>query len=62
MKKFLLKIRLKYEGLLVSKNLKLRSEIRHYKKQIEELTKTNHKLIDEITIKNIEIRELNLNK
>lgn len=62
MKKLILKIKLKYEGFVTIKNMKLKLQIKDLKKQIEELTKTNHKLIDEITLKNIEIRELSLNK
>lgn len=61
-RKIILKIRLKYEGSLVKKNIKLKSDIRHLKKLLEETQKENHKLIDEITLKNIKIRELNLNK
>ena len=61
-RKFILKIRLKYEGSLVSKNIQLKRELKQYKKLLEETKKENHKLVDEITLKNIKIRELSLLK
>ena len=62
MKKLYWKLRLKYEGSLVSKNMKLRRELKQYKKLLEETRLENHKLVDEITLKNIKIRELSLEK
>ena len=61
-KKLIVKLKLKYERSLIKKNMELRSDIRHLNKLLEETKIENHKLIDEITLKNIKIRELNLNK
>lgn len=60
MKKLYWRLRLKYEGSLVRKNMILKREIRGLKKVLEEIQKENHKLIDEITLKNITIHELDL--
>ena len=61
-KKIKTKLQMKYEASLISKNLRLKRELKAYKKILEETRKENHKLIDEITLKNIQIRELSLNK
>ncbi len=58
MKKLYWKLRLKYEGSLVSKNMKLRQEIKRLKKELEETKEQNHKLIDQKTLDNIKIRQL----
>lgn len=60
MKKLYWRLRLKYEGSLVSKNMKLRQEIKRLKKELEETKEQNHKLIDQKTLDNIKIRELML--
>lgn len=61
-KRIITRLKLKYEGNLVSKNMKLRKELKQCKKILEETRIENHKLIDEITLKNIKIRELSLIK
>lgn len=58
MKKLYWRLRLKYEGSLVSKNMKLRQEIKRLKKELEETKEQNHKLIDQKTLDNIKIRQL----
>lgn len=60
LKRIKLRLKMKHEGNLVSKNMKLKREIRYLKKELEETKEQNHKLIDEITLKNIKIRELEL--
>lgn len=60
LKRIKLRLKMKHEGNLVSKNMKLKREIRYLKKELEETKEQNHKLIDEITLKNIKIRELDL--
>ena len=62
MKKFFIKLQLKYEGSLVKKNMVMKQEIKRLKKVLEETRIENHRLIDEITLKNIKIRELALNE
>lgn len=58
MKKYLLKIRIKWEQSLIRKNMQLKSEIKRLKKLLEETKEQNHKLIDQKTLDNIKIREL----
>jgi hypothetical protein len=58
MKRFILKMKLKWETSLISKNMQLKSEIRRLKKLLEETKTQNHKLIDQKTLDNIKIREL----
>jgi len=60
MKKYLVRLRLKYETSLIHKNMKLKQEIKRLKKELEETKKQNHKLIDQKTLDNIKIRELYL--
>ena len=60
LKRIKLRLKMKYEGNLVNKNMKLKREIRYLKKELDETKEQNHKLIDEITLKNIKIRELDL--
>ena len=62
LKKIKTKLQMKYEGSLISKNLRLKRELKAYKKILEETRLENHKLVDEITLKNIKIRELSLIK
>jgi hypothetical protein len=58
MKKYLLKLRIKWEGSLIKKNMQLKGEIKRLKKLLEETKEQNHKLIDQKTLDNIKIREL----
>lgn len=60
MKKFILKLRIKWQGSLVRKNMKLKGEIKRLKRLLEETKEQNHKLIDQKTLDNIKIRELYL--
>lgn len=60
MKKYILKIRMKWECSLVKKNMQLKGEIKRLKKLLEETQKQNHKLIDQKTLDNLKIRELYL--
>lgn len=60
MKKFLLKLRIKWEGSLIKKNMQLKGEIKRLKKLLAETKEQNHKLIDQKTLDNIKIRELML--
>ena len=62
MKKRILKIKIKYEQSLIKKYLKIKKELKEQIKLNEGLKEENHKLIDEITLKNIKIRELSLEK
>lgn len=62
MKKRINKIKLKYERLLISKVMRLKQENKQLRKMIEGLKEENHKLIDEITLKQIKIRELSIEK
>ena len=62
MRKYLVKLKLKYETSLIHKNMKLKQDIKALKKLLEETKEENHKLVDEITLKNIRIRELTLEK
>lgn len=59
-RKLKLKIKMKIEGSLVRKNMKLKSDIRRLKRELEETKIQNHKLIDQKTLDNIKIRELYL--
>jgi hypothetical protein len=59
-KRIKLKYKMKIEGSLVRKIMKLKREIRHLKKELDETRKQNHKLIDQKTLDNIKIRELYL--
>ena len=58
MKKFILKMRIKWEGSLVKKNMQLKGEIKRLKRLLDETREQNHKLIDQKTLDNIKIREL----
>ena len=60
MKKFILKMRIKWEGSLVKKNMQLKGEIKRLKRLLDETREQNHKLIDQKTLDNIRIRELYL--
>lgn len=60
MKKFILKMRIKWEGSLVKKNMQLKGEIKRLKRLLDETREQNHKLIDQKTLDNIKIRELYL--
>lgn len=53
-----LRLKMKIEGSLVRKNMKLKSDIRRLKKELDETKKQNHKLIDQKTLDNIKIRQL----
>lgn len=59
-KKMYLNIKLKIERSLIAQIIRLKLEKKNLKKEIKSLTETNHKLIDTITLKNIEIRSLSL--
>lgn len=60
MKKRIMKFKLRIERTLIAKIMKQKGEIKTLKELNEGLKKENHKLIDEITIKNLKIRELSL--
>lgn len=60
MKKRIMKFKLKVERSLIAKIMKQKGEIKTLKKLNEGLKEENHKLIDEITLKNLKIRELAL--
>lgn len=60
MKKYILKIRMKWECSLVKKNMQLKGEIKRLKRLLEETKEQNHKLIDQKTLDNLKIRELYL--
>lgn len=53
-------LKLKWERSLIKQNMELKREIRALNKKLDESNLMNHKLIDEITLKNIKIRELDL--
>ena len=60
MKKRIMRFKLRIERSLIAKIMKQKGEIKTLKELNEGLKKENHKLIDEITIKNLKIRELTL--
>lgn len=60
MKKYILKIRMKWECSLVKKNMQLKGEIKRLNKLLEETKEQNHKLVDQKTLDNLKIRELYL--
>lgn len=60
MKKRIMKFKLRIERSLIAKIMKQKGEIKTLKELNEGLKEENHKLIDEITIKNLKIRELSL--
>lgn len=60
MKKYILKIRMKWECSLVKKNMQLKGEIKRLKRLLEETKEQNHKLVDQKTLDNLKIRELYL--
>lgn len=62
MKKRILKLKIKYEQSLIKKYLELKKELKRERELKEAAIQENHKLIDEITLKNIKIRELSLEK
>jgi len=62
MKKRIIKIKIKYEQSLIKKYLELKKELKEQVRLNNGLKEENHKLIDEITLKNIKIRELSLEK
>lgn len=62
MKKRILKLKIKYEQSLIKKYLELKKELKEQIRLNDGLKQENHKLIDEITLKNIKIRELSLEK
>lgn len=60
MKKFYLRIKKRIEKSLLIKTMEIKKELKTQKKINEGLKIENHKLIDEITLKNIKIREMYL--
>lgn len=58
MKKYILKLRMKWECSLVKKNMQLKGEIKRLKRLLEETKEQNHKLIDQKILDNIKIRQL----
>ena len=60
MKKFYLRIKKRIEKSLLIKTMEIKKELKIQKKINEGLKIENHKLIDEITLKNIKIREMYL--
>lgn len=58
MKRFILKIRIKWETSLIKKNMQLKQELKRIKRELEETKEQNHKLIDQKTLDNIRIRQL----
>ena len=60
MKKFYLRIKKRIEKSLLIKTMEIKKELKTQKKINEGLKVENHKLIDEITLKNIKIREMYL--
>lgn len=60
MKKYILKLRMKWECSLVKKNMQLKGEIKRLKRLLEETKEQNHKLVDQKTLDNLKIRELYL--
>ena len=62
MKKRILKLKIKYEQSLIKKYLELKKELKRERELKKAAIQENHKLIDEITLKNIKIRELSLEK
>lgn len=59
-KRIIKKLKIKWKNSLIRKNLKLKMQIKHLEKQLEETKEMNHKLIDQKTLDNIKIRELSL--
>lgn len=60
MKKLYLRIKKRIEKSLLIKTMEIKKELKTQKKINEGLKVENHKLIDEITLKNIKIREMYL--
>ena len=60
MKKIYLRIKRRIEKSLLIKTMEMKKELKTQKKINEGLKVENHKLIDEITLKNIKIREMYL--
>ena len=60
MKKIILRLKIKWDTFLISKNMKLKGEIKRLKRELEETKQQNHKLIDQKTLDNIKIRKLML--
>lgn len=60
MKKLYLRIKKRIEKSLLIKTMEIKKELKIQKKINEGLKIENHKLIDEITLKNIKIREMYL--
>ena len=60
MKKYINKIKLRIERSLISKIMVLKQEVKYLKKINDGLKEENHKLIDEHTIMQMKIRELDL--
>lgn len=60
MKKRIMRFKLRIERTLIAKIMKQKGEIKTLKELNEGLKEENHKLIDEITLKNLKIRELTL--
>lgn len=61
-RELILKIQIKRDKKRQVEIMKLKEELKQEKKEKEEFKKMNHKLIDMITLQNIKIRELKLNK
>lgn len=60
MKKYINKMKLRIERSLISKIMVLKQEVKYLKKINDGLREENHKLIDEHTIMQMKIRELDL--
>lgn len=55
-----LQLRIKWQQSKTKQIMELKKELKGAYKKLEESNTMNHKLIDEITLKNIRIRELDL--
>lgn len=62
MKSLIKRIKMKYKNNLLVKIAKLRKENKYLKEKLAEEVIEKRKIIDEITIKNMKIRELSLEK
>ena len=62
MKQIIKRIKMKYKNNLLVKIAKLRKENKYLKEKLAEEVIEKRKIIDEITIKNMKIRELSLEK
>ena len=62
MKQIIKRIKMKYKNNLLVKIARLRKENKYLKEKLAEEVIEKRKIIDEITIKNMKIRELSLEK